>query len=458
MKQVLVVIPSMYRPEGLLRAVESVLSTAPGVKVVCVLDMDDEPSRAILGTLDDESVCIVTVTGDMPTASRWNAGAEYSEADYFVIGADDIVFQPGWLEAALGAMDVLGGECVVGFNEGASFGVLAAHFMVSRKYAARGLGGCIMIPSYEHGFTDVEVTARAKSDNRLAFAEGAVIQHLHPFYGTAETDEIYEKGNESNARDEALFARRLDAGFPDDFEPVIRYTPPPGWGTVAVGCRTYKSVDDMFFASWGQFLVAGLRRGDRLLDGRKILGKAHHIAANAMAVEFLKTDCDSLLMVDDDMILPYNALSLMRDNESNWEYDIAMGFCTHKTYPPHAVAYELAEEQPGLPESLGGLRYNALAHLEDDAVTDVDAVGLAFTLIKRHVLEDMLSEYGPEYTTWFDTGGHSEMEDMRFSRRYREAGFRACVDTSAKIGHVGRHVYGWNEHQQFIKLLEKNNG
>ena len=181
------------------------------------------------------------------------------------------------------------------------------------------------------------------------------------------------------------------------------------------------------------------------------------MAANAMVVEFLKSDCDSLLMVDDDMILPQDALSKIRDNESNWEYDIVQGFCTHKTYPPHAVAYRLVDEQPGFPESLGGLKYNALAHLEDNDVTDVDAVGIAFTLIKRHVFESMLSEHGPEYTVWFDTGGHSEMEDMRFSRRFREAGFSACVDTSAKIGHVGRHVYGWNEHQQFVKILEKSN-
>ena len=455
-----VVIPSQDRPERLLRAVESVLSTARGVEVVLVLDEQDDESRAIVEPLEHHLV-IETVRGDLHTAERWNAGAAIASGDYFVVGADDIIFQDGWLEAALEAIRMIGASGLVGFNEGegSSFGSLATHYMISRKYAVRGMGGCMMPPVYEHGHTDVEATLRAKRDGRLVFAERARIEHLHPFYGTAESDAIYEKADSSRRRDRRLFKRRLKLGFPDDFEPVVEFIPDRGWGSVAVGIRLYKNVEAEFLPGWSHFLMNGLRPGDKLLDMAAPIGKPHHVAANIIAADFLKTDCDSLLFVDDDMIIPWDALSKMRDNEDNHGFDVVQGFCTHKSYPPHAVALQLADDQPGEPDSFAGQKYNALAHVPDNSVAPVDAVGIAFTLVKRQVFEHMLSEeHGAEWTVWFDMGGHSEMEDMRFSSRCREAGFNMAVDTHAKIGHIGKHVYGWPEHQQFVRLLEKNNG
>ena len=105
--RVSVVIPSQDRPEGLLRVVESVLSTARGVEVVLVLDEQDDESRAIVEPLEHHLV-IETVSGDLHTAERWNAGAAIASGDYFVVGADDIIFQDGWLEAALEAMRMIG--------------------------------------------------------------------------------------------------------------------------------------------------------------------------------------------------------------------------------------------------------------------------------------------------------------------------------------------------------------
>ena len=457
MRKVSVVIPSRDRPEGLLRAVESVLTTAPDAEIVCVLDGGDTASARAVGGM--VPWLVFNHDPDAHTAQLWNMGAKKATGDYLVTGADDVVFQPGWLEAAFEALDMIGGDGLVGFNEGTTaFGELATHFMVSRKYAARGLGGSLMPPPYKHGFTDVEATLRAKRDGRLVFAENARIEHLHPVFGTAEMDDIYRKGDRSVRDDERLFKLRMKNNFPDDFERSVECNPADGWGSIAVGLRTYKGVDSVFMQPWSRFLMTGLRVGDKLLDIDKARGKMHHIAANALVVEFLKTDCDSLLLVDDDMIMPHDALSLMRDNKKGHAYDISQGFCTFKSFPPHAVAYKLSDSQPQMPGALAGLNYNALAHLPDNDVTEVDAVGIAFTLIKRRVLEQMISEHGAEWTVWFDTGGHSETEDMRFSSRCREAGFSMCVDTHAKIGHVGSHVYGWPEHQQYVKLLEKSYG
>ena len=183
------------------------------------------------------------------------------------------------------------------------------------------------------------------------------------------------------------------------------------------------------------------------------------MVANQLAHTALENSgCDSILFIDDDMAFDSNALSILRDNVENWDYDAVQGFCTFKTEPPHAVVYKLAEEQPGLPESLGGEVYNALANIPDNSVVDVDAVGMAFTLIKRHVFESMIGEHGSGWTVWFDWGLHSEGEDIRFSRRCREKGYKLAVDTNCKIKHIGPRAYGWEEHQQLVTQLENNYG
>lgn len=229
---------------------------------------------------------------------------------------------------------------------------------------------------------------------------------------------------------------------------------PRGWGKVAISNRMGKHPEPLFVKSLLRLCLAGLRPGDTVLDDWPV-AEPHHVAANKLALWFLtKTDCDSLLFLDDDMSFSPFALEAMRANEENWIYDVAMGFCTFRTPPPHAVAYRLSDEQPGMPKALGGEMYNALAHLPESGAIEVDAVGLAFTLVRREVLESMVGEYGPEWTSWFDFGLHSEMEDIRFSKRVREHGFTMCVDTSAKIGHVGTYTYGWRDHQIFVEQLE----
>ena len=105
-------------------------------------------------------------------------------------------------------------------------------------------------------------------------------------------------------------------------------------------------------------------------------------------------------MLDDDMVFEQDALDILRSNEANWDYDIVFGFCTLRGWPPRPVVMQEMENQPGLPNSLLGRSYNyAYDQVEDNSIIEVDSVGLAFTLIKRHVIEAMTEEYGPMYTS-----------------------------------------------------------
>lgn len=220
-----------------------------------------------------------------------------------------------------------------------------------------------------------------------------------------------------------------------------------GWGRVAAGVRIAKHPEYNFFVSWTELLTGGMRSGDKIL--MPVGWMPAHWASNAIVRDFMRTDHDSLLLVDDDMVFGQNTLSIMRDNKDNWDYDIVFGFCTHRQWPPKPVVMVEREEQPGLPMSLYGRSYDIIHGVSSGDIVEVDAVGLAFTLIKRHVLEQMTGEYGPMYTDYFSYGGGFESDDIPFCMRAREMGFRMAVDTNVKIGHIGQSIFGWDDYQKW---------
>lgn len=309
-------------------------------------------------------------------------------------------------------------------------------------------------PAYRHYFGDMEITVRARRDGYLAYAEDAVVEHLHPLWDKAEGDEIYSLAQSFYEDDKAVYEAREKEGFPNVHKPYIEMLLGEwsGWGKVAVSARMYKYPEPDWVVSWTNMIAYGLRRGDNIIT--PVRGQPGHVAANIIARSFLDTNCHSLLLLDDDMEFPLDALDRLRNNVQNMDYDIAQGFCTHKTIPPHAVVLRLME-QPTAPLSFHGELYGALADIPDESVVDVDAVGLAFTLIKRHVIQDMVNGYGARHSSWFEWGRHTEGEDIVFSRICREHGFSMCVDTNVKIGHIGKYTYGWDSHQEWQR--QENN-
>lgn len=438
--RVSVVIPSRDRTEQLVRTVKAFRDTAPAAEIVVVADRDDTvgPAVAPLG------VVVVENHTQLPTPDLWNLGATYANGDVFVLGANDLLPRPGWMEAMLEAMKELEHYGVVALNDLSPLaGQLATHYAVSRAYAVNELGGVMAPPAYMHFLMDNEITERAQRDRCLRYAADAIVEHLHPAWGKAENDAVYNGVTIFRFQDEETYQARREQGFPNDWKPrlTMRQRQPQGWGRVAIATRIAKHPEPAFFNAWTNLVLGGLRAGDTVINAPT--GLPHHVAANEIVRKFLSTTADSLLFIDDDMLFAPNALEQIRRNEANWQYDAVQAFCTHKTVPPHAVVMRKMDPQPGPPVSFGGTRYGALKDIEDGALVEVDVVGLGFTLIKRHVFEGAINPHGAMHTYWYRWGDGNDGEDVVFSQNAQREGYRLAVDTSVKVDHLGTYAFGW---------------
>ena len=95
-----------------------------------------------------------------------------------------------------------------------------------------------------------------------------------------------------------------------------------GWGTVGIGVPYYKPLYD-FFQWWSWMLVGGLEPGDMLLNGNDVPGEMPiPLLHNALVKEFLRSDRDTLVIVEDDHVGPQDVLRQMRAKEENQGFDI----------------------------------------------------------------------------------------------------------------------------------------
>jgi len=226
---------------------------------------------------------------------------------------------------------------------------------------------------------------------------------------------------------------------------------PESWGKIAVGVRINKHPEAQSFAAITALAHQGMRPGDEWLYPS--IHAPTHFAATNLIRSFLQTHCDSLLLIDDDMVFNPDTLHKMRDNKANWRYDIVSAFATQRVQPPRAIVLRKGE-QPSHPDSTNGTYYSMLVdEVANGTVMQVDATGLAFTLIRREVIEALTNADGPQFTHYVTWGQNGEGEDVNFCRRAGSLGFTTAVDVSCHVGHIGANVTGWDEFDSW-----RNNG
>lgn len=217
--KVAALIPTLHRPAGLWRVLGSLEDTAPSVVRVVATDPDDRTAREIALTFG----CIISVCDDnrLGCAHAWNTALKaYPDADAYVLGADDAIFTPGWLEVALKALRKhLGGDGLVGFNAKWKQTEMAFFYLMTRQFMIEHHGGVAAVPHYFTWGLDTEACQRAIRAGKYYKALDAIV--LHDWRGP-DGDETYTMGRARREETKEIYKQRELLDFPDDFEPIIR--------------------------------------------------------------------------------------------------------------------------------------------------------------------------------------------------------------------------------------------
>lgn len=213
---VAIIVPTLGRPGALGPLVENLRRTTPPVYRLCfVVDPDDEASQVALANLElAPEVLVLQQGGTYP--AKVNAGVRATDQPLLLPTADDVVFHPGWYEAASPHFE--SGVQVVGTSDltpATRNGTHATMPILTRSYvedpgAAYGEKGVVFHEGYHHNFVETELWQLACHRGVAVFEPGSVVEHRHPAWGTAEVDDTYRRGSLAGwGADRARFEGRL---------------------------------------------------------------------------------------------------------------------------------------------------------------------------------------------------------------------------------------------------------
>lgn len=219
-----VLAPVLGRPERALPLVESLAASVThpvfDAAVLFLCSPGDVDQIAACMMTGAETIVVNWDAGSGDYARKINHGADRAAygydnpGDFVLLGADDLMFHRGWLEAAL-IVQLDTGACVIGTNDLGNRSVMngstSTHPLVHVNYIDEGLADGtpgLMFEGYDHNFVDTEFIETAKSRGTFAPALLSHVEHLHPFWGKGITDATYAKGAALLAEDRKLHRSR----------------------------------------------------------------------------------------------------------------------------------------------------------------------------------------------------------------------------------------------------------
>lgn len=214
---VAVLLPTRKRPEQMTKNVIGLLEQKmpKGVELRVYLSVmgTDRPTAFAANKLAKKYKSIIICGRDPDTTAveGWNLAYEAAVADkaeWLVLGADDVVWEPGWLEEALKVANETGAH-VIGLNDGhTDLEQYGAHYMATKEFTDKYIGGHMAPPEYKSWWFDREICEIARALNTYAPTYGAMARHLHPEWQTAEMDETYEAGYKHHLADYVIYTNR----------------------------------------------------------------------------------------------------------------------------------------------------------------------------------------------------------------------------------------------------------
>lgn len=256
-----ILVPVLNRPHRVKPLLDSIEQTTP--KPYRVLFLTDKPDRREREAIREAGAEELPVGGTW--AHKINEGVKATSESLILFGADDLEFQPNWLQEAKKALlkdekfEVVGTEDLGHPDCPDKF---APHPLVKRSYVRRGTVDdpeSVLHEGYGHWCVDVEFAETAQMRGAWVPAKKSVIRHLHPGFGRRPSDRTDEKGRRSMGQDRKLLDVRRERlwanGAMDVSIVVATYGTDPFYSKMAE--RALSSVEHLDYPVFREHLPNG---------------------------------------------------------------------------------------------------------------------------------------------------------------------------------------------------------
>jgi len=186
------------------------------------------------------------------------------------------------------------------------------------------------------------------------------------------------------------------------------------WGKIAIGMRIYGDPKADFFSCFIRLMQEGLRPGDRVLA--PALRGLITDSLTKVCKTFLASDCDSILLLEDDIIFQPDDLEKLRKTGADYGIFGAL-FCSRR-FPFNPQVFRSVYRSKNNIENLNG-------------VIEVEAMPLGFCLVRREVIEAIEKRNKGRIARL----GASD-DCMSFCEDTRILGFKIGLNTDVSIGHL----------------------
>lgn len=188
---------------------------------------------------------------------------------------------------------------------------------------------------------------------------------------------------------------------------------------ILIAVPTYENICPEVFKA-----IYYLDRGEHIVHFDFFKGYDTATARNNIAMEAMQLKYDYVLMVDNDTIVPRDALLNMLDPQE----DIVLGFCPIKNTKNKSSALIRVSNPRNY------IKMDELSRLPNRV--ELKDGGMACALIKTDVFEKL-----PFPWFYFEQrrDGFQASEGYYFCDKARENGFRIWGDTRVKCGHLARY-------------------
>lgn len=361
--------------------------------------------------------CVVRCSPDSGSVKAMEAGILACKTSHFIALNDDVSLAPDCIENAINYHNERFEESdgVVGFNHGERFAGIGCFALIPKKFYMKH---CYPSP-YKRYCLDNEWTDKAKRLGIYGKCHSAVIRHDFP-----------DKDEQTQNEDWHTLINRVQQ-FNSDHQPIQK---------LFIGIPIYGAVDIHFFDSMMKFIeqrkgfncVVHFQYGDSLVSR----------ARNSIVMEFLKTDCTHLLMIDSDLVFSIEQIKRLFSHGE----DVVGGLYPKKKQGEVEFVFNCLTP----PEQMDSRR-----------LTLVKYVGTGFLCVSRKVFEKIISEYGDELIfkvdgkegkigfDFFKVGVYKYpdgnrrylSEDWYFCQMATDLGFKIYADNGILLKHSGGAVY-----------------